>query len=59
MPYNSGGGVAYVGVWGHSDYPAKYSPALVYYDNLASGTTYIAEAASHEFGHNLGLSHDV
>ncbi len=58
MPFNTGGGVAYVGVWGLSNYATKYSPALVYYDNLAKGTTYIAEASSHEFGHNLGLSHD-
>jgi PKD repeat protein len=58
MPSNSGGGVAYVGVWGRSDYATRYSPALVYYDNLAKGTTYIAEASAHEFGHNLGLSHD-
>jgi PKD repeat protein len=57
MPYNSGGGVAYVGVFGFSSY-GYYSPALVYYDNLASNATYIAEASSHEFGHNLGLSHD-
>ena len=33
-------------------------PALVYFENLAKGTTYIAEACAHEFGHNLGLSHD-
>lgn len=57
MPADSAGGVAYVGVWGGSNY-TYYSPALVYYDNLASSTTYIAEAASHEFGHNLSLSHD-
>jgi PKD repeat protein/predicted RNA-binding protein with TRAM domain len=56
MPYNWAGGVAYVGVWGRSD--DKYSPALIYFDNLSKGTTYIAEASSHEFGHNLGLSHD-
>jgi PKD repeat protein len=58
MPYNSAGGVAYVGVWGRSNYASYYSPALIYYDNLAKGTTYMAEAGSHEFGHNLGLSHD-
>jgi PKD repeat protein len=58
MPYNTGGGVAYVSVWGLSDYASYRSPALVYYDNLAKGTTYIAEASAHEFGHNLGLSHD-
>ena len=40
----AGGGVAYVGVWGYSLYPTKYSPALVYYDNLAGSPTYIAEA---------------
>lgn len=58
MPYNNAGGVAYIDVWGYSSYPTYYSPALVYYDNLANGTTYIAEASAHEFGHNLGLSHD-
>ncbi len=58
MPYQTAGGVAYIGVWGRSDYPTRYSPALVYYDNLSRGTTYIAEASAHEFGHNLGLSHD-
>ena len=52
------GGVAYVGVFGSSNY-AYYSPALVFYDNLGNGgETYVAEASSHEFGHNLGLSHD-
>jgi hypothetical protein len=58
MPYSYAGGVAYVGVWGYSYYD-YYSPALVYYDNLGGGyPTYVAEAASHEFGHNLNLSHD-
>ena len=59
MPSNGGGGVAYVGVFGNSNYHTYYSPALVYYNHLGSGgETYIAEASSHEFGHNLGLSHD-
>ena len=59
MPSNSGGGVAYVGVFGNSNYHTYYSPALVYFNHLGSGgETYIAEASSHEFGHNLGLSHD-
>lgn len=57
MPYDTTGGVAYVGVWGRSNY-AYYQPAFVYYDNLAKAPYYIAEAAAHEFGHNLGLSHD-
>jgi hypothetical protein len=52
------GGVAYVGVFdkigagsrGH----AYNQPAFVY----TRGGKYVAEAASHEAGHNLGLSHD-
>jgi len=52
------GGVAYVNVFGRSNY-AFYSPALVFFDKLGGGgETYVAEASSHEFGHNLGLSHD-
>lgn len=58
MPYSTSGGVAYVNVWGASNYASYYSPALVYYNNLASAATYISEAATHEMGHNLGLSHD-
>lgn len=59
MPSAGAGGVAYVGVFGLSNYHSYYSPALVYYDNLGGGhETYTAEASSHEFGHNLGLSHD-
>ena len=53
--YNCGcGGVAYVGTFDYvgSDY---YQPALVF----NGGVVGIAEAASHEAGHNLGLSHDA
>ena len=51
------GGVAYLGVFDNtSDY---YKPALVFYDMLGGGNEkYVAEAASHEAGHNLGLHHD-
>ena len=59
MPSKGAGGVAYVDVFGLSNYASYYSPALVYADNLGpNGPTYIAEACAHEFGHNLGLSHD-
>ncbi|MGA1267322.1 MAG: zinc-dependent metalloprotease family protein, partial [Phycisphaerales bacterium] len=51
------GGVAYVGVWGGSNYPF-YQPALVFTDGVGTGPHNISEAASHELGHNLGLSHD-
>jgi len=58
MPHSGSGGVAYLGVWGNSQYP-YYQPALIYYNNLGGGSPkYVAEAASHEMGHNLGLSHD-
>lgn len=51
------GGVAYLGIFDDtSDY---YKPALVFYDALGSGNEkYVAEAISHEAGHNMGLSHD-
>jgi hypothetical protein len=56
--YSDGyGGVAYVGVWGRSNF-TYYQPALVFPDNLGYDAKNMAEAASHELGHNLGLSHD-
>ena len=55
MPASGGGGVAYVNIFG-SGSTVYYSPALVYYNN--SGNEHgNANTASHEFGHNLGLSH--
>jgi hypothetical protein len=56
-PYNTAGGVAYVNAFGTTTY-AKYRPAWIYPGNLSNVESYIAEAASHEIGHNLGLSHD-
>ena len=51
------GGVAYLGVF--DDTSEYYKPALVFFDALGSGNEkYVAEAISHEAGHNLGLSHD-
>jgi hypothetical protein len=59
MPSKGAGGVAYVNVWGLSTYSTSYSPALVYYNNLGPNhPPFMAEAGAHEFGHNLGLSHD-
>ncbi len=51
------GGVAYVGVFGMTtDF---YKPALVFYDALGpANEKFVAEAVSHEAGHNLGLTHD-
>jgi hypothetical protein len=56
-PASDAGGVAYINVFGNSSY-ANYRPAWIYYDNLASSESFIAEATSHEIGHNMGLSHD-
>jgi len=56
-PSSSAGGVAYVNVFAGSSY-ANYRPAWIYYNNLGSSESNIAEATSHEIGHNLGLSHD-
>ncbi len=57
FPSSGGGGIAYIGVFGDPDFATKASPALVYHTNLHSVAA-VAESASHELGHNLGLSHD-
>lgn len=48
------GGTAYVGVFDAPNNHQYYQPAFVF----SAGAKGIAEAASHEVGHNLGLSHD-
>jgi hypothetical protein len=64
MPSQGSGGIAWIGVFGSRKYVSYYSPALVYYNNLSSAqsgegdASLNAEIASHEFGHNLNLSHD-
>ncbi len=51
------GGVAYLGVF--DDTSHFYKPALVFYNLLGGGNEkYVAEAVSHEAGHNMGLLHD-
>ena len=52
------GGVAYVGVYDNSSQHAYYQPALVFTKGVGTGAKNLAEAASHEAGHNVGLSHD-
>ena len=54
--YFGGGGIAYVDVF---DYVGDtYKPALIFPENLSNNEKYIAEAVTHEVGHNLGLGHD-
>lgn len=52
------GGVAYVGTIDNvgNNY---YMPAWVFKNGLGASAKNIAEATSHEVGHNLGLSHDA
>ncbi len=58
MPSSGAGGIAYVDIFNFSQ-SAYYAPALIYYDNLAGGLeNIVAEATTHELGHNFGLSHD-
>jgi PKD repeat protein len=48
------GGVAYIGSFNWS----SDTPCYAFTAQLANGEKYIAEAASHETGHTLGLYHD-
>jgi hypothetical protein len=57
IPAANVGGVAFVGVFGAGNYDV-YRPAWVNADGLGRREDFIAEAASHEVGHNLGLLHD-
>lgn len=53
---NNIGGIAYVGVFNYTG--TYYKPAFVMTSGLGNSEKNIAEATSHEAGHNLGLSHD-
>ncbi len=51
------GGVAYLGVY--DDTSDFFKPALVFWNLLGLGDEkFVAEAISHEAGHNFGLNHD-
>lgn len=53
------GGIAYVGVFDNTGTAHDtYQPAIVFQNGVGSGAKNIAEAGSHEVGHNIGLSHD-
>src|SRR5260221_2264149 len=51
------GGAAYIGVFDDID-GNFYKPAVVFFDVLGFNEKNIAEAISHEAGHNMGLNHD-
>ena len=52
------GGVAYLGVYGDSGDPSPTQPAWVFPPALGNDPKAVAEAVSHEVGHNLNLTHD-
>ncbi len=54
--YPGYGGVAYLDVEGLDD--EYYQPGWVFADPLGNDSKNVAEAVSHELGHNLGLHHD-
>lgn len=51
------GGIASLDTFGRSDY-SFHSPAWVWAGDSGTPISHVAEATSHEVGHNLGLSHD-
>ncbi|MFN3649066.1 MAG: zinc-dependent metalloprotease family protein [Armatimonadota bacterium] len=52
--FGGAGGVAYIGSFNwDSD-----TPCFVFTDNVANSEKFVADAASHEVGHSLGLLHD-
>ena len=58
LPHAGYGGIAYVGVFGNSNYGSTYQPAFTKAETGESADI-AAEAGSHEIGHNMGLSHDT
>jgi len=58
LPYHTSGGVAFINVFNTSNYVTRNSPAFVYYNLQSNVASHIADAVSHEIGHNLGLYHD-
>lgn len=55
MPHAGAAGIAYLSVFGQSYYE-DYRPAFM---NEGSTLQFLALGIAHEFGHNLGLSHDA
>lgn len=53
------GGVAYLGVFDATSNHDYYQPAWVFPQSLGNSSKNIAEAASHEAGHNFDLTHDA
>lgn len=52
------GGIAYMDVVDLAGQHATYQPAWVFADGVSDVPGWVAEALSHEVGHNFGLDHD-
>ena len=52
------GGIAYVNVFDRTSATPLYQPAWVFPQALGDSAKNVAEAATHEAGHNLALNHD-
>lgn len=52
------GGIAFVNVFNLDVIHEDYQPAFAFTDGVGTDSKYVAEVASHEAGHNLGLYHD-
>ena len=52
------GGVAYLDVFDTAIDHSDFQPAWIFPQSLGNNAKFIAEAVSHEVGHNLGLKHD-
>ncbi|MDF7800851.1 M12 family metallo-peptidase [Pontiellaceae bacterium B1224] len=56
-PHYGAGGLAYLEIFGENE-NTFYSPAWVLDYDYSRAASIVAEAVSHELGHNLGLHHD-
>lgn len=52
------GGVAFVDVFDEPSFHANLQPAWIFPQKLSNNAKLVAEAVSHEVGHNMGLEHD-
>ena len=52
------GGLAFIDVFDEPDFHSQFQPAWIFPQTLMDDPKAVAEAVSHEVGHNFGLDHD-